>query len=396
MENLGESMQTMNAFLGEYRDQVLKCSKCGFCQADCPVFSATLRPAYNTRGKMLILKAVLEGSVDLTEELCETFYLCTECQACAVSCPSGVKGNEIVEKVRKELYKRRFTPPSLAGVRDGILTAGNVFTSKQEERVEIYPQALKDKVETGSLPDNAETLLFMGCLPSYMDMKIVPSFIKVMEKGGVAFTTLGTQEICCGLPLSLMGADVFAPHAATVPATLRSTGVREMITPCAGCYKTFKTLYPEIGLDLGVEVYHTVHYLNRLLNEGKLTFHKALSHKITYHDPCDLGRACRVFDEPRNVLTQIPGVELVEMENNRMSALCCGAGGGVAGFNPNLALGMAVARVRQALAVGAEILVSGCPACKDNLRKGLRTLPREERGKIKVMDMVEIIANAMG
>ncbi len=396
MEPPEVSMQTKENFLGKYREQVLKCSKCGFCQADCPVFSATLRPAYNTRGKMLILKAVLDGSVDLTEDLCETFYLCTECQACGVSCPSGVKGSEIVERVRKELYERGFTPPSLTGVRDGILKAGNVFTSKQEERVEIYPQGLKAKAKAGTLPEKAETLLFMGCLPSYMDMKIVPSFVHVMERCGVAFTTLGTHEICCGLPLSLMGSDVFVSHAATVAANLRSMGVREIITPCAGCYKTFKTLYPEVGHDLGVEVYHTVHYLNKLVTEGKLTFHKTLSQKITYHDPCDLGRACRVFDEPRNVLKQIPGVELVEMENNRMAALCCGAGGGVAGVNPNLALEMAAARVRQALAVGAEIIVSGCPACKDNLRKGLRTLPREERGEIKVMDMVETVAYAMG
>ena len=391
MEPPEVSMQKKEDFLGEYREQVLKCSKCGFCQADCPVFSATLRPAYNTRGKMLILKAVLDGSVELTEDLCGTFYLCTECQACAVSCPSGVKGSEIVEKVRKELYERGFTPSSLVGIRDGILTAGNVFTSKQEDRVAIYPQELKDKVKAGTLPEKAETLLFMGCLPSYMDMKIVPSFVHVMERSGVAFTTLGTHEICCGLPLSLMGAEVFDSHAAAVAATLRSMGVREIITPCAGCYKTFKTLYPEIGHDLGMEVYHTVHYLNKLVDEERLTFRKALSQKITYHDPCDLGRACRVFEEPRNILRQIPGVELVEMEKNRMEALCCGAGGGLAGVNPDLALEMAAARVRQALAVGAETIVSGCPACKDNLRKGLRTLPREERGKLKVMDMVEII-----
>lgn len=395
MEHPEVSMQTKGDFLGEYREQVLKCSKCGFCQAACPVFSATLRPAYNTRGKMLILKAVLDGTADLTTDLCETFYLCTECQACEVSCPSGVKGSEIVEKVRKELYERGFTPSSLAGVRDGILTAGNVFTSKQEDRVEIYPSQLKDRVKAGTLPEKAETLLFMGCLPSYMDMKIVPSFVHIMETGGVAFTTLATHEICCGLPLYLMGADVFDSHAAAVAANLKSMGVREIITPCAGCYKTFKTLYPEIGHDLGVEVYHTVHYLKKLVDEKRLTFHKTLSQKITYHDPCDLGRACGVFDEPRNVLRQIPGVELVEMENNRMEALCCGAGGGMAGVNPELALEMAAARVRQALAVGAEIIVSGCPACKDNLRKGARAIPKDERGRIKVMDITEIVADAL-
>ena len=388
-------MQTNEDFLGEYREQVLKCSKCGFCQAACPVFLATLRPAFNTRGKMLILKAILDGTADLTEDLCQTFYLCTECQACAVSCPSGVKGNEIVEKVREELYKRGFTPPSLGGVRNGILAAGNVFTAKQEDRIEIYPPQLKSMINAGTLPEKAETLLFMGCLPSYMDMKIVPSFVHLMEKGGVSFTTLATHEICCGLPLFLMGADVFDEHAATVAEHLRSTGVGEIITPCAGCYKTFKTLYPKSGRNLEMKVYHTVQYLNKLVDEKKLTFDKRIPKKITYHDPCDLGRACQIFEEPRNILRQIPGVSLVEMENNRMDALCCGAGGGMAGVNPKLAVEMAAARVRQALDVGAEILVSACPACKDNLRKGARTLPKEERGRIKVMDIVEVIDHAV-
>jgi glycolate oxidase len=396
MSHLGVSVQAKQNFLGEYQEQVLKCSKCGFCQAACPVFLATLRPAYNTRGKILILKAILDGTADLTRDLCRTFYLCTECQSCAISCPSGVKGNEIVEKVRKELYERGFTPSSLASVRDGILTAGNVFTSKQEDRVAIYPPKLKEKAKAGTLPERAETLLFMGCLPSYMDMKIVPSLVHVMEKGGVAFTALATHEICCGLPLYLMGADVFESHVAAVAANLKSMGVRELITPCAGCYKTFKTLYAEVGHDLGTEVYHAVHYLDKLLDEKRLTFQKTLSQKITYHDPCDLGRACGVFDEPRNVLRQIPGVELVEMESNRMDALCCGAGGGMAAVNPELALEMSAVRVRQALAVSAEIIVSGCPACKDNLRKGLRTLPKEERRKLKVMDIVEVVAHAVG
>lgn len=389
-------MQTEENFLGEYREQVLKCSKCGFCQAACPVFSATLRPAYNTRGKMLILKAILDGTADLTEDLCQTFYLCTECQACSGSCPSGVKGNEVVEKVREELYKRGFTPTSLTGVRNSIISAGNIFTAKQEDRIEIYPSEIKKRIRAGTLPERAETLLFMGCLPSYMDMKIVPSFVHLMEKGGVAFTSLATHEVCCGLPLFLMGAEAFESHATAVAENLRARDVGEIITPCAGCYKAFKSLYPRFGQNLDMKVYHTVQYLKKLVDEKKLTLERAIPQKITYHDPCDLGRACQIFEEPRNLLQRIPGVSLIEMENNRMDALCCGAGGGMAGVNPDLAVEMAAARVRQAIDVGAEIIVSGCPACKDNLRKGARTFPREERGGIKVMDIVEVVAQAVG
>jgi len=116
---------------------------------------------------------------------------------------------------------------------------------------------------------------------------------------------------------------------------------------------------------------------------------------VTYHDPCDLGRGFQVFEEPRNILKRIPGLEYVEMARNRLQARCCGGGGGVQANNPEMALDMAVERVRDALAVGAEVIVSGCAACKDNLRKGAAAIPKEERGKIKVMDITEVVLKAV-
>jgi Fe-S oxidoreductase len=235
----------------------------------------------------------------------------------------------------------------------------------------------------------------MGCLPSYMDMKIVPSFIKALDAAGVDYTTLGTQETCCGFPLYLMGSDEFESQAKKLIERIRATDARELVTPCAGCYKTFTTLYPEIG-DLGLEVYHSVQYFDTLINEGRIEIKGEISGKITYHDPCDLGRSCKIFEEPRSILKKIPGVEFVEMEKNRLDARCCGGGGGMQAYNPEMAVDLAALRVRDALEVGAEIIVSGCSACKDNLRKGARAIPREERGKVKVMDITEMVINAMG
>ena len=167
-----------------------------------------------------------------------------------------------------------------------------------------------------------------------------------------------------------------------------------MVTPCAGCYRTFKNIYAEIE-DWGIEVYHSVHYLQKLINEGKITLNKDLGKKVTYHDPCDLGRTFKIFEEPRDVLKSIPGLEYTEMARNRLQARCCGAGGGVVANDPDMAVQMASERVRDALAVGAEIIVSGCAACKDNLRKGARAIPKDERGKIKVMDITEIVTKSM-
>jgi Fe-S oxidoreductase len=388
-------MQAKYDFEKKYRTQILQCSRCGFCQAVCPIFGATLRPSYNARGKMLLLKEAMDGQVELTQELAETFYSCTTCQSCTYSCPANIRVDEIVEEVRKKLYKDGFAPTSVGGVRDSVLKAGNVFASAKEERIEIYPPALRDKARKGVLNQDAETLLFMGCLPSYMDMKIVPAFIKALDAAEVNYTTLAMEESCCGFPLYLIGSDVFPSYAQNLMDKMRSTGARELVTPCAGCYKTFTALYTEIG-ELGLEVYHSVQYFERLINEGRIQLTQEIAHKVTYHDPCDLGRACKIFEEPRNILKAIPGIEFVEMDRNRIDARCCGGGGGMQAYRPEMAVDMAAQRVRDALEVGAEIIVSGCPACKDNLRKGTRTLPREERGKIKIMDITEMVISAAG
>jgi Fe-S oxidoreductase len=382
-------------FLEPYREQILKCSKCGFCQAVCPIFLLTLRPAFNTRGKMLILKAVMERDLQFSQDLAETFYLCTTCQACSYLCPSGVKGDEIIQAARRILYDQDLTPRTLLAIQQNIYQSGNVFASPREERVEIYPSPLRNLAKSGSFKQKAETLLFMGCLPSYMDMKIVPSFISLMDKAKVDYTCLGNNELCCGFPLYLMGADDFKNQAEHLAERIKQTGAKEIVTPCAGCYKTFKRLYPKVAVDLDIKIYHSVQYVNRLIEQGRLKVRQNFTKKVTYHDPCDLGRACGIYEEPRAIINSIPGVEFVEIEKNRENALCCGAGGGMSAFNPDLAIEMSAMRIQQAIATGADIVTSACPSCKDNLRKGTRKLPKEIRKKIKVMDVMELIANAL-
>jgi Fe-S oxidoreductase len=303
--------------------------------------------------------------------------------------------DEIVEGVRRKLYAEGYVPAPVLGVRDNILKSGNVYASAREDRIDIYPPALKEKAKKGELKTEAETLLFMGCVPSYLDMKMVPSLIKPLDAAGVDYTTLAVEENCCGFPLYLMGAKEFESHAEQLIEGIKATGAKELVTPCAGCYKTFKKIYPEIG-DLGLEVYHSVHYLLKLINEDRIRLKNDSGGKVTYHDPCDLGRAFKIFEEPREILKKIPGVDFVEMARNRLQARCCGGGGGVQALNPEMAVDMAEERVRDALSVGAGIIVSGCAACKDNLRKGAKAIPKQERGKIKIMDITEIVAKAVG
>ena len=384
----------LNSYGKEVDDEVLACIHCGFCRLGCPTFSVTQRESRNARGRNALAFYLLNGSIEPTKDLAEAFYSCTTCQACTYFCPARIKVDEIVEGVRRKLYDAGLVPEPVLGVRDNILKTGNVYASAKAERIDIYPPALKEKAAKGELKEKAETLLFMGCVPSYLDMKMVPSLIKPLDDAGVDYTTLAAEEGCCGFPLFLMGSDNFEPHAESVIKNIKATGAKELVTPCAGCYKTFKKIYPNVG-DLGLEVYHSVHYLDKLIKEGKIKFKGDLGKKVTYHDPCDLGRAFQIFEEPRNILKAIPGLEYVEMARNRLQARCCGGGGGVQANNPDMAVDMAAERVRDALAVGAEIIVSGCAACKDNLRKGAKAIPKDERGKIKIMDITEIVASAL-
>jgi glycolate oxidase len=384
----------LNSYGKEIDDEVLACIHCGFCRLGCPTFSVTQRESRNARGRNALAFYLLNGSIEPTKDLAEAFYSCTTCQACTYFCPARIKVDEIVEGVRRKLYGAGLVPEPVLGVRDNILKTGNVYASAKAERIDIYPPALKEKAVKGELKQKAETLLFMGCVPSYLDMKMVPSLIKPLDAAGVDYTTLATEEGCCGFPLFLMGSDNFEPHVENVIKNIKATGAKELVTPCAGCFKTFKKIYPQVG-ELGLEVYHSVHFLEKLIKEGKIKFKGNLGKKVTYHDPCDLGRTFQIFEEPRNILKAIPGLEYVEMARNRLQARCCGGGGGVQANNPDMAVDMAAERVRDALAVGAEIIVSGCAACKDNLRKGAKAIPKDERGKIKIMDITEIVASAM-
>jgi len=146
---------------------------------------------------------------------------------------------------------------------------------------------------------------------------------------------------------------------------------------------------------MGIRVLHSIQYMDELIRDGRIRFTGQIRKRITYHDPCDLGRACKILEEPRNILRSIPGIDYVEMKRNRLDARCCGGGGGMQASNPDLAVKMAAERIRDAFAVEAEILVSGCPACKDNLRKGMQSIPKAERRKLKIMDMGEVVSSAL-
>jgi len=394
-KSLLEHPEGLNSFGYDTDNEILACINCGFCRLGCPTYDVTQLESRNARGRNILAFNLMTGEIGPSKELANSFYTCTTCNSCTQFCPAHIKVDEIIQKGREKLFASGFTPEPVMGLRDSILNTNNVYAATKEDRIAIYPSSIKKKLETGQLKKKANTLLFMGCVSSYLDMKIVPSFLKIMDAAGVDYTVLGKDEICCGFPLHLMGdQEKFVQNARNVIDLIKATGAKELVTPCAGCYKTFRKYYPEAG-DLGVELFHSVHYIQRLIEKKKIQLGGNLGKKITYHDPCDLGRAFHIFDEPREILKAIPDIDFIEMKRNRLKARCCGGGGSVMALEPELSADMAAVRVKDAVEVDAEIIVSGCSACKDNLRKGVKAIPKDERPKMKVMDITEIVANSI-
>jgi glycolate oxidase len=169
---------------------------------------------------------------------------------------------------------------------------------------------------------------------------------------------------------------------------------KRMITTCAGCYKTFKELYPKHS-HFDVEVLHIVEYLEKLISKGKLKFQKPYAMKIVYHDPCDLGRHMNIYEPPREILQAIPGLHLLEFKENRNLAKCCGGGGGLKAYNNDLSGEIAYHRALEAIELGAEIIVSACPSCKSSFQQTAARLRKEKKGRLKVMDITEVVAEAL-
>ncbi len=267
---------------------------------------------------------------------------------------------------------------------------GNPFGEATGKRTEIYPTEFKPK-------EKAPTLLYFGCVASYQDLNIVPSALKIMKEAHVDFTSLGSKEYCCGYIDFLVGGEKeFESCVNKNVGFFKDMGFKEIVTTCAGCYRTFKDLYPKYRTLDGVQVFHIVEYVEKLIQEGRLNLKDGgKKTKVAYHDPCDLGRHMNIYDPPRNVIRALPSVELVEFPLNRNLAKCCGSGGGMKAYDTDMSLEIAFKRIQQASSAGAEVVVSACPACKSNLNLGAARLRKEKKGKLKVMDITELVADAL-
>ncbi|WP_174807094.1 (Fe-S)-binding protein [Paenibacillus ehimensis] len=337
-------------------------------------------------------EAELIGDVMTEDEI----WSCTTCRNCEDQCPVG---NEHVDKIvdlRRHLVLMQGSMPH-EGQRamQNIERQGNPWGLSRSDRVKWTGEIDGIAVPTVKENPDFEYLFFVGSMGSYdlRSRKVSRAFVRLLHEAGVSFAILGNEEKNSGdTPRRLGNEMLFQQLCAENIAVFEKYGVKKIVTACPHTYNTLKNEYPDFGLE-GVEVLHHTELLDRLIRSGKLTPRHAVNERITYHDSCYLGRYNNVYEQPRNVLRAIPGVELVEMERTRENGMCCGAGGGMMWMEETSGKRVNLARTEQALETNPTVISSACPYCLTMMEDGTKMKEAEDR--VKARDIAEILEQSV-
>jgi len=358
-------------------DAVKFCYQCGICDAVCP---------WNRVATFSMRKLIRQATFGLSET--EEIWRCTTCGRCPQRCPRDVKQIEVMVSLRRMATGYGLFPPSVRPVRAvsaRLAAEGNPFGEERKTRGD-WAEGLSVKAFT----EGTEVLYFPGCYPSYDPRlkKVAQATANILNKAGVDFGILGVKENCCGESIRKTGNEqLFKRLARENIKTFIENGVKKILVSSPHCYHTFKNEYPEFKVNF--EVVHISQYLFQLINDGRLKPTKEYGKKVTYHDPCYLGRHNGIFDEPREVLKKIPGLELSEMAESREDSLCCGMGGGRIWLETPISERFSNIRLQQAIGVGAEVLATSCPYCITQFEDTRLTLKDSE--VIQIKDITEIL-----
>ncbi len=366
----------------DYREDVQKCMRCGFCVALCPVQEYMGFESNSPRGRMQTIRALIDKEIQVNDYIMSRIYDCSLCGYCLWRCPPGVKTVDAITAARAHFVEKKCHPRIHAEFAERIKNHKNPYNEHSEKRCAWIPPSLK-------LPRKADVLYFVGCTSSHRSPEIAASSIGLLSAAKVDFTIM-SDETCCGSVLFRTGMREMGKQQ--IEENLRiieTTGASTIVFSCPGCYKTFTEDYPNLMKTTpGYELKHISEYLLEL--DG-LKFTKQVDARVVYHDPCHLGRHLGIFEPPRELINRIPGLEIVEMQRNRNTASCCGAGAGVRGAFPDISAKIAKKRVQEALVTGATILSSACPFCKTNLSEAMS----EIGGPLEIHDIVELAAKSV-
>lgn len=420
MMNDEAAMENFNVGVSEVKDLTWKmrldydaCIRCGRCQEVCP--SARNNKPLSPKKFIAAMKDFCEQNSDVPAPVVsmgesistepaepklivgnafetDTIWECRTCRACMEVCPAHIDHiPQMMEMRRAEVMMRGQLPSDASVTLKTLERGGNPF-GPQEERANWIAENEIPVIGPG---EECDALFWIGCCTTYdlLKQKVAYNVLHILMQSGVKVGVLGAEETCCGDPARLLGDENL--FQATVKAQIEAIQSRKFkyfISHCPHCYSVFKNEYPQFGAKF--KVYHHTEVIAELIKEGKIKLTQPIERKITYHDPCYLGRYNDIYEEPRDVLKGIKGVQLVEMEHHHELSQCCGGGGGHYWMDIPSGERINVTRVKEAQAAEADIMAVSCVYCLQMLNDGIKTLDIEE--KMEVFDLSELVVRAMG
>lgn len=379
-EPFKEAIDEINQAGGE---RTKLCFQCGKCDSVCP---------WNRVRKFSMRRLIREANFGLSEIEKDDIWLCTTCGKCPQRCPRDVRQIEDTVAVRRVANNYNIfsdTAKPIKTVASGLKSEGNPFG---EERSKRYAWA--EGLNLKKFEEGLEYLFFTDCYLCYDPRmkRVAKQTVNILNSLGIEYGVLGDKENCCGESIRKTGnEELFKKLAKENIKNFIDAGVEKIIVSSPHCLHTFKNEYTQFKVNF--EVMHIVQLFHNLIEQGKLKFNKEYNKKVVYHDPCYLGRHNGIYDEPREILKAIPGLTLLEMEEEREDALCCGMGGGRVWMETHKEERFSNIRIKQALDAGAEVLVTACPYCITNFEDTRVVLGLED--KIEIKDIVEIISEVI-
>ncbi len=407
------------------------CTECGRCQSQCPAWNTEkplspkllimeLRDHAFAKAPYLLateeergqlpeavraeaerpLVALLEDGGVITPDI---LWSCTSCGACVQQCPVDIEHvDHIMDMRRYQVMIESSFPAELNGLFKNLENKGNpwgmnasgrnTWISEVDFPVRVFGADSEEK-----LPDDVEWLLWVGCAGAFEDRakRTTKATAELLHLAGIDFMVLGDGETCTGDPARRSGNEfLFQMLAQANVEVLNEIGVKKIVTTCPHCLNTLGREYPQLGGHY--EVVHHTQLLNRLVRDKRLTPLAAVEEKITYHDPCYLGRHNKVYSPPRELIESLPGLTLTEMPRNRERSFCCGAGGARMWMEENLGSRVNVNRTEEALATGAETVAVGCPFCRVMISDGVTGIQQDGRAEgVEVMDVAQLLLRSI-
>jgi Fe-S oxidoreductase len=383
MENVADYREIAEIIKDNGGDAFKRCYQCGLCDVVCP---------WNRVRPFSIRKIVRQAAFGMTEVENEEIWRCTTCGTCPQRCPRDVKQVDSQLALRRIATEYGVFPENVKPVRAVSGNLGGEGNPLGEDREKRGDWAKGLGVQPFS--EELEFLYFTGCYLSYDRrlQKVAAATAKLLKKAGVEFGILGARENCCGESIRKAGdEEVFRRLAKQNIKEFIDHGVKKILVSSPHCYHTFKNEYPEFMVHF--EVVHIHQLLHQLVESGRLELTGEMAQKVTYHDPCYLGRHNGIYDEPRALLQGVRGLEFAELPDHRERSLCCGGGGGRVWMDTPKGERFSDLRVQQAVDLGAQVLATSCPYCITMLEDSRLAL--EDSDVLQVRDLTEILAELL-